>query len=39
LFVSVLGNAGRYARTAVNVASLARRSAADVDAVFEIAAG
>jgi enamine deaminase RidA (YjgF/YER057c/UK114 family) len=37
LFVSVLGDAGRHARTAVGVAALPRRAAVEVDAVFEIA--
>ena len=37
LFVAVLGEAGRHARTAVGVASLPRRAAVEVDAVFEIA--
>jgi enamine deaminase RidA (YjgF/YER057c/UK114 family) len=38
LFVSVLGDAGRHTRTAVGVASLPRRAAVEVDAVFEIEA-
>jgi enamine deaminase RidA (YjgF/YER057c/UK114 family) len=37
LFVAVLGDEGRHARTAVGVASLPRRAAVEVDAVFEIA--
>ena len=36
LFVQVLGDAGRHARTAVGVSSLPRRAAVEVDAVFEI---
>ncbi len=36
LFVAVLGEDGRHARTAVGVASLPRRAAVEVDAVFEI---
>jgi enamine deaminase RidA (YjgF/YER057c/UK114 family) len=36
LFVLVLGDAGRHARTAVGVASLPRRAAVEVDAVFEL---
>lgn len=36
LFVALLGDAGRHARTAVGVASLPRRAAVEVDAVFEI---
>lgn len=36
LFVAVLGEAGKHARTAVGVASLPRRAAVEVDAVFEI---
>jgi enamine deaminase RidA (YjgF/YER057c/UK114 family) len=36
LFVAVLGDAGQHARTAVGVASLPRRAAVEVDAVFEI---
>lgn len=36
LFVAVLGAAGLHARTAVGVASLPRRAAVEVDAVFEI---
>jgi enamine deaminase RidA (YjgF/YER057c/UK114 family) len=39
LFVAVLGDEGRHARTAVGVASLPRRAAVEVDAVFEIEAG
>jgi enamine deaminase RidA (YjgF/YER057c/UK114 family) len=38
LFVSVLGDAGRHARTAIGVASLPRRAAVEVDGVFEIEA-
>ena len=38
LFVAVLGDAGRHARTAVGVASLPRGAAVEVDAVFEIGA-
>ena len=37
LFVSLWGDAGRHARTAVGVASLPRRAAVEVDAIFEIA--
>lgn len=37
LFVEVLGAAGRHARTAVGVASLPRRAAVEVDAVFRVA--
>lgn len=37
LFAAVYGDAGRHARTAVGVASLPRRAAVEVDAVFEIA--
>jgi enamine deaminase RidA (YjgF/YER057c/UK114 family) len=37
LFVALLGEAGRHARTAIGVASLPRRAAVEVDAVFEIA--
>ena len=36
LFVAVLGEAGKHARTAVGVASLPRKAAVEVDAVFEI---
>jgi len=36
LFVAVLGEAGRHARTAVGVASLPRRAAVEVDAIFEL---
>lgn len=39
LFVAVLGEAGKHARTAVGVASLPRRAAVEVDAVFEIGEG
>jgi len=39
LFVALLGEAGRHARTAVGVASLPRRAAVEVDAVFEIDVG
>ena len=34
LFVAVLGNAGLHARTAVGVASLPRRAAVEVEALF-----
>ncbi|MBP7658681.1 MAG: RidA family protein [Burkholderiaceae bacterium] len=37
LFVSLWDEAGRHARTAVGVASLPRRAAVEVDAIFEIA--
>lgn len=37
LFVALLGDAGRHARTAVGVSTLPRRAAVEVDAVFEIA--
>ncbi|MEC5384913.1 RidA family protein [Uliginosibacterium sp. H3] len=37
LFVALLGEQGRHARTAVGVASLPRRAAVEVDAIFEIA--
>ncbi|TAK88617.1 MAG: RidA family protein [Aquabacterium sp.] len=37
LFVALLGDEGRHARTAVGVASLPRRAAVEVDAVFEAA--
>ena len=37
LFVALYGEAGRHARTAVGVASLPRRAAVEVDAVFEVA--
>jgi enamine deaminase RidA (YjgF/YER057c/UK114 family) len=36
LFVALLGEHGRHARTAVGVASLPRRAAVEVDAIFEI---
>lgn len=36
LFVAVLGERGRHARTAVGVASLPRRAAVEVDAIFEL---
>ncbi|GAA5166436.1 RidA family protein [Viridibacterium curvum] len=36
LFVAVLGDAGRHARTAVGVASLPRCAAVEADAIFEI---
>ena len=39
LFVALMGDAGRHARTAIGVASLPRRAAVEVDAVFEVAAG
>lgn len=39
LFVALLGDCGRHARTAVGVAALPRRAAVEVDAVFEIAMG
>lgn len=38
LFVAVLGDAGRHARTAVGVTSLPRGAAVEVDAVFELRA-
>jgi len=37
LFVALLGEAGRHARTAIGVAALPRRATVEVDAVFEIA--
>ena len=37
LFAAVLGEAGRHARTAVGVASLPRRAAVEVDAIFSVA--
>jgi len=37
LFAALYGDAGRHARTAIGVASLPRRAAVEVDAVFEIA--
>lgn len=37
LFVALFGEPGRHARTAVGVASLPRRAAVEVDAVFEVA--
>lgn len=36
LFVALLGEQGRHARTAVGVASPPRRAAVEVDAIFEI---
>ncbi len=36
LMVAVLGDAGKHARTAVGVASLPRRAAVEVDAIFLI---
>lgn len=36
LFAAVLGEEGRHARTAVGVASLPRRAAVEVDAIFSI---
>jgi enamine deaminase RidA (YjgF/YER057c/UK114 family) len=36
LFVAVLGDAGRHARTAVGVATLPRGAAVEVDAIFAI---
>lgn len=36
LFVALLGEEGRHARTAIGVASLPRRAAVEVDAVFEL---
>lgn len=36
LFVRLLGTEGRHARTAVGVATLPRRAAVEVDAVFEL---
>lgn len=36
LFVQLLGEQGRHARTAIGVASLPRRAAVEVDAIFEI---
>jgi enamine deaminase RidA (YjgF/YER057c/UK114 family) len=36
LFATLMGEDGRHARTAVGVASLPRRAAVEVDAVFEI---
>ena len=36
LFVALLGEAGRHARTAVGVASLPRLAAVEVDAIFSI---
>lgn len=36
LFVALMGDAGRHARTAVGVATLPRRAAVEVDAIFEI---
>ena len=36
LFVALLGERGRHARTAIGVASLPRRAAVEVDAIFEI---
>ncbi|WP_341677033.1 RidA family protein [Niveibacterium sp. SC-1] len=37
LFVTLMGEDGRHARTAVGVASLPRRAAVEVEAIFEIA--
>jgi enamine deaminase RidA (YjgF/YER057c/UK114 family) len=39
LFVALMGDAGRHARTAVGVATLPRRAAVEVDAIFEIGEG
>lgn len=36
LFVALLGEEGRHARTAVGVASLPRRAAVEVEAIFEV---
>ena len=36
LFVALWGDHGRHARTAVGVASLPRRAAVEVDAIFEL---
>jgi enamine deaminase RidA (YjgF/YER057c/UK114 family) len=36
LFVALLGDAGKHARTAVGVSSLPRRAAVEVEATFEI---
>jgi enamine deaminase RidA (YjgF/YER057c/UK114 family) len=36
LFVALWGEAGRHARTAVGVASLPRRAAVEVDAIFRV---
>ncbi len=38
LFAAVLGDEGRHARTAVGVASLPRRAAVEVDAIFALSA-
>lgn len=38
LFVAVLGEKGKHARTAVGVTTLPRRAAVEVDAIFEIGA-
>ena len=38
LFVAVLGESGKHARTAVGVVTLPRRAAVEVDAIFELAA-
>lgn len=38
LFISVFGESGRHARTAVGVASLPRGAAVEVDAIFEMLA-
>ena len=38
LFVALMGDAGKHARTAVGVATLPRRAAVEVDAIFEITA-
>lgn len=37
LIVAVLGERGKHARTAIGVASLPRRAAVEVDAIFELA--
>jgi enamine deaminase RidA (YjgF/YER057c/UK114 family) len=39
LIVEVFGDAGRHARTAVGVSALPLRSAVEVEAIFEVAAG
>ncbi len=36
LFVDLLGEAGRHARTAVGVATLPRRAAVEVEAIFQV---
>ncbi len=38
LLVALLGDRGKHARTAVGVATLPRRAAVEVDAIFELAA-